>query len=149
MEQEKKFTRTQIHENAMICIFQYLFYEESNISSKKPIEEIISDVMESPFDQCDLFFRAIIFETIKNKKEYIELIESKLTNWKFDRLCLTDQAILLLFTSELLNKRAEAQVAIDMAVDLAHKYTLDIKNEDNAYKRINKVLDRIVKENAR
>ena len=137
-------TRTKIHEQAMICIFQYLFYNTSkDVSSVKPIEEIISDVMEVSFDECDLFFRALIFETIKNKKEYISLIESKLNKWTFDRLCLTDQAILLLFTSELINKRAPIQVCIDVAVDLAHRYC-----DDKSYKYINKVLDRVGKENA-
>ena len=137
-------SRTKIHEQAMICIFQYLFYNSvKEISSVKPIEEIISDVMEVNFNECDLFFRAIIFETIKNKKEYISLIESKLNKWTFDRLCLTDQAILLLFTSEILNSRAELHVCIDVAVDLAHRYC-----DDKSYKYINKVLDRIGKENA-
>ena len=137
-------TRTKIHEQAMICIFQYLFYNTvKEISSVKPIEEIISDVMEVSFDECDLFFRAIIFETIKNKKEYIEIINTKLNKWTFDRLCLTDQAILLLFTSQLINKRAPIQVCTDMAVDLAHRYC-----DDNSYKYINKVLDRVGKENA-
>ena len=138
-------TRTKIHEQAMICIFQYLFYESQNeLTSKKPIEEIISDVMEVSFDDCDLFFRAIIFETIKNRKDYVNLIQSKLaSNWTFDRLCLTDQAILLLFTSQLINNRAPIQVCIDMAVDLAHRYC-----DDNSYKYINKVLDRVGKENA-
>ena len=41
----------------------------------------------------------------KNKNEYINIINSKLNKWTFDRLCLTDQAILLLFTSELLNTK--------------------------------------------
>ena len=138
-------TRTKIHEQAMICIFQYLFYESQNeLTSKKPIEEIISDVMEVSFDDCDLFFRAIIFETIKNRKDYVNIIQSKLaSNWTFDRLCLTDQAILLLFTSQLINNRAPIQVCIDMAVDLAHRYC-----DDNSYKYINKVLDRVGKENA-
>ena len=137
-------SRTKIHEQAMICIFQYLFYEtQKEITNKKPVEEIISDVMEVNFDDCDLFFRAIIFETIKNRKDYIAIIDSKLNKWTFDRLCLTDQAILLLFTSQLLNNRVPIQVAIDVAVDLAHRYC-----DDNSYKYINKVLDRIGNENA-
>lgn len=137
-------TRTKIHEQAMLCIFQYLFYENAiDTTYKKPIEEIISDVMEVSFDECDIFFRAIIFETIKNKNEYINIINSKLNKWTFNRLCLSDQAILLLFTSELLNNRAPLQVCIDVAVDLAHRYC-----DDKSYKYINKVLDRIGKENA-
>ena len=139
-----ELSRTKTHEQAMICIFQYLFYDnQKSLTCKKPIEEIISDVMEVSFDECDLFFRAIIFETIKNKKEYIEIINSKLNKWTFDRLCSTDQAILLLFTSELINKRAPIQVCIDVAVDLAHRYC-----DDASFKYINKVLDRIGKENA-
>lgn len=137
-------TRTKIHEQAMLCIFQYLFYENAiDTTYKKPIEEIISDVMEVSFDECDIFFRAIIFETIKNKNEYINIINSKLNKWTFNRLCLSDQAILLLFTSELLNNRAPMQVCIDVAVNLAHRYC-----DDKSYKYINKVLDRIGKENA-
>lgn len=137
-------TRTKIHEQAMICIFQYLFYDTvKEAAFTKPVEEIISDVMEVSFDECDLFFRAIIFETIKNKKEYISIIESKLNKWTFDRLCLTDQAILLLFASEILNKRAPIQVCIDVACDLAHRYC-----DEKSYKYINKVLDRVGKENA-
>ena len=139
-----EISRTKIHEQAMVCIFQYLFYDtQKELTYKKPVEEIISDVMEVSFDECDLFFRAIIFETIKNKKDYISLIDSKLNKWTFDRLCLTDQAILLLFTSQLLNNRVPIQVGIDVAVDLAHRYC-----DDKSYKYINKVLDRIGKENA-
>ena len=137
-------TRTKIHEQAMLCIFQYLFYENAiDTTYKKPIEEIISDVMEVSFDECDVFFRAIIFETIKNRNEYINIINSKLNKWTFNRLCLSDQAILLLFTSELINQRAPIQVCIDVAVDLAHRYC-----DEKSYKYINKVLDRVGKENA-
>lgn len=139
-----EISRTKIHEQAMVCIFQYLFYDtQKELTYKKPVEEIISDVMEVSFDECDLFFRAIIFETIKNKKDYISLIDSKLNKWTFDRLCLTDQAILLLFTSQLLNNRVPIQVGIDVAVDLAHRYC-----DDKSYRYIHKVLDRIGKENA-
>ena len=139
-----EISRTKIHEQAMVCIFQYLFYDtQKELTYKKPVEEIISDVMEVSFDECDLFFRAIIFETIKNKKDYISLIDSKLNKWTFDRLCLTDQAILLLFTSQLLNNRVPIQVGIDVAVDLAHRYC-----DDKSYRYINKVLDRVGKENA-
>ena len=69
-----ELSRTKIHEQAMICIFQYLFYEtQKEITQKKKIEEIISDVMEVSFDECDLFFRAIIFETIS---KYLYLLHS-------------------------------------------------------------------------
>ena len=61
-------SRTKIHEQALVCIFQYLFYDEfvSN-EYKKRIEEIISDTTKTKYDDCDPFFKAIIFETICGK----------------------------------------------------------------------------------
>ena len=143
-----ELSRTKIHELAFICVFQYLFYEQSKIEkdNRKRIDEIISDVMESSFDDCDPFFKAIVFEAIKDKNINIEnIIQPKLVRWNFNNLSITDQAILLLFTSEILNNRVESHVAIDMALDLAHRYGA----KDNSYKYINKVLDRISKEDAR
>lgn len=141
---ESDISRTKLHEQAMICIFQYLFYKSyKNISNYKKIDEIVYDVMDVNFDNCEDFFKAIIFETISNSKQYITIIESHLIKWTFKRLCLVDQAILLLFTTEIINKRVPIQVAIDMACDLAHRYC-----DDKSYKYINKVLDIIGKENA-
>ncbi len=143
MENEN-ISRSAIHELAMKCIFEYLFYETYKSDYvKKSLEEIIEDVMQVKFNDCDVFFRAIVFETIKNKNEYISIIEPKLVKWKFERLCLTDQAILLLATSEIINNRVPKAVCIDVAIDLAHKYC-----DDKSYKYINKVLDRIGNENA-
>ena len=135
-------TRTKIHENAFYCIFQYLFYKYSKeLTYRKPIEEIIQDVMEEPYDNCDPFFKAIIFETIKNEKEYSEIIEQRLNKWKLNRLDLAERAILLLSTSEIINKREKVQVIIDVALDLSHRYC-----DDESYRYINAVLDRISKE---
>ena len=135
-------TRTKIHENAFYCIFQYLFYKYSKeLTYRKPIEEIIQDVMEEPYDNCDPFFKAIIFETIQNEKEYSEIIEQRLNKWKLNRLDLAERAILLLSTSEIINKREKVQVIIDVALDLSHRYC-----DDESYRYINAVLDRISKE---
>ena len=135
-------TRTKIHENAFYCIFQYLFYKYSKeLTYRKPIEEIIQDVMEEPFANCDPFFKAIIFETIQNEKEYSEIIEQRLNKWKLNRLDLAERAILLLSTSEIINKREKVQVIIDVALDLSHSYC-----DDESYRYINAVLDRISKE---
>lgn len=144
----ENISRTKIHELAMICIFQHLFYENSKLEkeNRKDMVEIVSDVMEKSFDECDPFFKAIIFETIKDQKILIEkYIQPKLVKWDFNRLPYEQQAILLLFTSEIINHRVENQVAIDMAVDLAHRYD----EKDDAYRYINKVLDRISKEDAK
>lgn len=141
--EHKELSRTKLHENAMICLYEHLFYQHYlNASAKKKIEEIIADVMKTSFDDCDPFFKAIIFETLQDKKELIDIISENLSKkWNFSRLALTDQAILLLFTSEMLNRRVESQIAINEAIELAKKYC-----DDQAYKYINAVLDKIRKD---
>lgn len=132
--------RTKLHEQALLCIYQYLFYQNMDIDGRKSIVEIISDVMEVSFDECDTFFKAIIFETIKNRRAYIKRIEFYLkTGWTFERLSLMEQAILLIGTSEIINNHNEKSVAIDVAVDLAKRYG----SEDKSYKLVNAILDKI------
>lgn len=142
MENEFNLSRTKLHENAMICMYQHLFYSKMNKEYKKILPEIVSDVMELPYDECDDFFKSILFESVKQKKEFIDLISLYLSKtWKFNRLSLIEQSILLLFTSEIINHQVETQVAIDMAIDLSKKY-----GDDQSYKFINAVLDKIGKE---
>ena len=142
MENEFNLSRTKLHENAMICMYQHLFYSKMNNECKNILPEIVSDVMEIPYDDCDDFFKSIIFESVKQKKEFIDLISLYLSKtWKFNRLSLIEQSILLLFTSEIVNHQVETQVAIDMAIDLSKKYC-----DDQSYKFINAVLDKIGKE---
>lgn len=141
MESEVTLSRTKIHENAMFCLYQHLFYSTLAKEYKKLLPEIVNDVMEQPFDQCDDFFKSIVYESVQNKKEYIDIISKNLSStWKFNRLSLIEQAILLLFSAELANHRVEHQVAIDVAVDLAKRYC-----DENSYKFINAVLDKIGK----
>lgn len=138
----ENLTRTQLHEKAMICIYQQLFYT-SLVDSKyrKNIEEIVLDVMDIPFSSCDEYFKTIVFETLKEKNELKDIINDNLAKtWTFDRLNLIEQAILLLFSLEILNRRSEKQVAIDTAVDLTKKYC-----DEKSYKFVNAVLDKIGK----
>ena len=139
MENDIKLTRTKLHENAMICLYQHLFYATLEKKYRKLLPEIITDVMEVPFDECDDFFKKIVFLAVKNKKEYVEIISNHLAaGWKFNRLSLIERAILLLFTSEIINNLVECHVAIDVGVDLAKRYC-----DDNSYKFINAILDKI------
>ncbi len=145
MEQENKLSRTKMHENAMICLYQYLFYQKVNRIYRKSINEIVLDVTNISFDDCDDFFKCILFEAYQDKKQLIEIISNCLEkSWKFNRLALIAQAILLLFSEEIINHRVEVNVAIDVAVDLAKRYL-----DDGDYKFIHAVLNRIGKEYAK
>ena len=138
---ENVVSRTKIHEMAMICIYQHLFYAKLPSTYKKSLNEIVNDTMEIPYDECDPFFKQILFEKKKKKKEFIQIISEYLSKtWTFNRLSLVDQAILLLFCNEICNHLIPTQVAIDVAVDLAKKYC-----DDPSYKYIHAVLDKVGK----
>ena len=138
---ENELSRTRLHELAMICIYQHLLYAKLPLSYRKSLPEIVTDIMEIPYDECDDFFKQIIFETIRQKKEFIDIIEQYLAKkWEFKRLSLIEQAILLLFCNEICNQLVETHVAIDVAVDLAKRYC-----DDQSYKFIHAVLDKIGK----
>ncbi len=142
MENEFNLSRTKVHENAMICLYQHFVYASLHNLYRKTLPEIVFDVMEESFDDCDSFFKSILFEAIRQKQEFINLISTYLTStWKFERLSYIEQAILVLFSSEIVNKQVEKHVAIDVAVDLAKRYC-----DDGSYKFINAVLDKIGKE---
>ena len=64
METQIKMSRTKMHENALICLYQYLIYNKVSKKYRKSITEIVSDIMEVSFDDCDEFFRCILFEDI-------------------------------------------------------------------------------------
>lgn len=139
--EENKLSRFKQHENALICIYQILFYAKLEQSNRKSIIEIVSEVMETPYDECDDFFKEIIFLAVKNKKDYIDIISTYLSKeWTFNRLNLMEQAILLLYSSEIINKQIPQTIAINLAVDFTKKYC-----DDGSYKFINAVLDKVGK----
>lgn len=73
-----------------------------------------------------------------NKDKYVETIDSKLANWKFERLGSIEKAILLIAISEYQNYDIPKAVVINEAVTLAKKY-----GDDESFKLINAVLDKI------
>lgn len=105
---------------------------------RKDIRECFVDNFED--DIYDDFIEKICQDLEKNEKKYIEKISGHLVKWSFDRLNLVEQAILLESTSELLQKLNDKPIVIDEAIILAKTYC-----DDDSYKFINGVLDKICK----
>ena len=77
--------------------------------------------------------------SVANEKErFIEYINAVLEDWTFDRLGYLEQSILLLACAEFDCKEISAQVIMDEAINLTKSYC-----DDNTYKLINGVLDRL------
>ena len=121
--------RHSLRENSIVCIYQ-------NLLVNKSINETILDVFESV--EIDGFAQMLIDKSITNKERYIGYINNVMSEYSFDRLGYIEQALLLMGCSEFDAQTAPASVIIDEYILLAKKYC-----DDDAYKLINSVLDRI------
>lgn len=118
-------------EKSMICVYQELL-------THRDLTTIAEDIFLTPVDEISDFSKMLVFHSVENKERYIGYINNVLDEWTFDRLGYIEQAILLMACTEFDEKMAQAAVIIDEAILLAKKY-----GDDNAYKLINGVLDRL------
>lgn len=135
-------SRNSNQEKAMTIIYQSLIYDKANINYD--ITEIISDVLETnSFSESDFFVREVVIKALLHKEEIISVIEPNLVRFKFSRLNLVAQAILLLsYAHYYYVKDVAKSIVIDVAIKLAKKYL-----DDGDYRYINAVLDKVLNEN--
>ena len=122
--------RHQLREKLMICIYQSQLL-------KKQLKETVSDNFES-LEEIEEYGKRLISCVSTEKERFIEYINAVLDDWTFDRLGYLEQSILLLACAEFDQKELSAQVIMDEAINLTKKYC-----DDNTYKLINGVLDRL------
>ena len=122
--------RHQLREKLMISIYQSQLL-------KKSLYETVEDNFETAADIED--YGKNLIQSVANEKErFIEYINAVLEDWTFDRLGYLEQSILLLACAEFDCKEISAQVIMDEAINLTKSYC-----DDNTYKLINGVLDRL------
>ncbi len=91
------------------------------------------------YQNNDPFLLELTNNVIYYKDELLNEIKAHLgKGWSIERLYYIDLAILLLGSYELKYSDVEKRIIIDEAIKLAKKYC-----DDNAYKFINSVLDKI------
>jgi N utilization substance protein B len=116
---ENKLSRFKAREQGFILIFEKLFNDES-------IDEIIESAAQSRDLEVDPYARKLV-ETVEKEKEYIDsAIQSHLKKgWSLGRISKTSYAILRLAVCEMKFGDIPDGVAINEAVELAKKYTVD------------------------
>ena len=123
--------RHQMREVAMTCLYQSFLL-------KKDIKSVVFENLREA-NKIDPFLYAITIDACANLDYYINKINSLLNDeWTFDRLGYVEQAILIIAAAELTFETAQKPIIIDEAVTLAKKFC-----DDDAYKLINGVLDRL------
>lgn len=126
--------RHEYREKIVFSLYQHLLLHKN-----------LNDCFENNFEEDEIneYVRKIRDDILVNKDNYIEEISKYLHKWKFERLNLVEQAILLETVSELKQKLNDQAVVIDEAVILAKEYC-----DDESYKFINGVLDNICNKSA-
>ena len=132
---DNSISRFKAREQGFILVFEKIFHPE-------PIEEIISNAEESRDMVVDSYAIELVNGVYDNVDSIDSLIESKLKKgWTIKRISKTSLAILRLAVYEMKYvDNVPDSVAINEAVELAKKYTVDES------KFINGVLGSISKE---
>lgn len=135
---ESQQSRNKIQEMAMQIMYGFLIKQQVNQTID--FEETVSGISNKPYEECDIYLKDILIQSLKHEKEIIEEISKYLNKWKFERLNTCVQAILITAYSNFYYcEQTEKAIVINVAVKLAKKY-----GEEKDYKFVNAVLDNLL-----
>ena len=89
-------SRSVARKKVMIIIYQMLLYDKNDI--KYNVDDVISENVE----ESDEYINTSVKGILEHKNDLIEVANKYLGTWPFNRLGLTDQAILLIGIYELM-----------------------------------------------
>lgn len=127
-------TRSELREIIVHVLYESYILDGAKVSYE--IDDLIKEEMEIEND----FVKEIVYGVNDNQKELINIANEYLIDWEIDRLSKVDKAILSVGIYELLYTKTPPVVAINEALELAHKYS-----DEKVVKMINGTLDRIYK----
>ena len=134
----EKISRNQ--ENFIIMTVIYDELADFTAGSNQPfrdVNEIILEITDIPLKEHSDYVQNTIASVLSHYGEIVSAFIPKLNNWKWERLPLLTQAILLMsYTHFYFIEKADKAVIINVAVELAKKYI-----DDKQAKFINGILD--------
>ena len=125
-------SRSVARKKVMIILYQMLLYEKNDI--KYSVEDIINENVKMENDYINNSVNGIL----ERRDSMVDLANKYLGTWPFNRLGLTDQAILLIGIYELMYTDVPNKVAINEAIELSKMFS-----DESVSKIINAVLDNI------
>ncbi len=133
-------TRNSMQKVALWAIYDALTYRQMRMDID--VRDIVSSLLEQPYEECDYFVKACLVLCLKNIDSEIEAFNGKMRGWTFDRLNRVEQALLLLAYTHFfyVDPEVDKGVVIDIAVKQAKLYC-----EDKDYKFVNAILDNLLK----
>lgn len=135
-------SRNQSHFVIMTVIYDELAdFVMGGGASSRNANELIEEIAGTPFDEVDPYIKRSVALTMQHYGEIVDAYRPLLVNWKWERIPLLTQAILLMSYAHFYYvEKVDKKVVINTAVDLAKKYV-----EEKQAKFINAILDGVLK----
>ena len=135
-------SRNQSHFVIMTVIYDELAdFVMGGGASSRNANELIEEIAETPFDEVDPYIKRSVALTMQHYGKIVDAYRPLLVNWKWERIPLLTQAILLMSYAHFYYvEKVDKKVVINTAVDLAKKYV-----EEKQAKFINAILDGVLK----
>ena len=130
-------SRNQEHELVMTCIYDALIY--ANMEQEFSVEDIMTSVFEVEYDEISFFSKEMVIKSLAHVNEIKNIFQEKMPKWKFDRLNLLEQAILIMSYTHKQTQNVDKSIVINIAVKLSKKFL-----EKDDYKFVNGILDKVL-----
>ena len=133
-------SRQQEHFVVMTVIYNEL--SDFSLGDGKEVRdarELISSLCECPYSEVSEYVKKTVSYALNNFGAIKDVFIPKLNNWKWERLPLLTQAILLMSYAHMQIEKIDKKIVIDVAVNLAKKYV-----EPKQGKFVNAILDGVL-----
>ena len=135
----EKISRNQENFIIMTVIYDEMASREHNF---RDVDEIITEMTDDPrpFKEHSAYVQNMISSVLNNYGAIITAYQPHLRNWKWERLPLLTQSILLMSYAHFYYvEKIDKRIVINTAVELAKKYI-----EEKQAKFINAILDGVL-----
>lgn len=131
-------SRNQSHHIIMTVIYNELVdFNYGDKSFVRNASEMLSELCGQPYEEIDPFIKDTVMLSLQKYNEVVNAYIPYLRNWKWERLPLLTQAILLMsYIHFYYIEKVDKKIIINIAVDLAKTYI-----DDKQAKFINGILD--------
>ena len=133
-------TRNQEHYIIMTVIYDelsdFVLGEGKNF---RDVRQLLADVAEMPYSEISPYVKNVVTYSLNNYGAIKDVFSPHLVKWKWERLPLLTQSILMMSYAHSKVTDDDKKVIINIAVDLAKKYI-----EEKQAKFINAILDGVL-----
>ena len=135
-------TRNQSHHLVMTVIYNELVdYNFGDGSFVREAREMLVEYFQAPLEDIDPIVINTVVYALQKYGDIVAAYTPYLRNWKWERLPLLTQSILLMSYSHFYYaEKVDKKIVVNVAVDLAKKYI-----DDKQAKFINGILDGVLK----